>query len=116
MLKVAEDPANNGRVTDEALALDGIKHQAIVSLLDADIDVSGHAAILISYAGPKVNTDKSVEGQGRTLASRLTGGPVGAELAGGTAVPGASVAPPDAAQPARASRVAAAQPASSRGR
>ncbi|WP_162142126.1 BREX system serine/threonine kinase PglW [Ilumatobacter coccineus] len=81
VLKVAEDPANNDRITDEALALDGIKHQTIVSLLDAQIDVSGHAAILISYAGPKVNTDKPVEGQGRTLASRLTGGPVGAELA-----------------------------------
>lgn len=81
VLKVAEDPANNDRITDEALALDGIKHQAIVSLLDGEINVSGHAAILISYAGPKVNADKPVEGQGRTLASRLTGGPVGAELA-----------------------------------
>jgi serine/threonine protein kinase len=81
VLKVAEDPANNERIVDEALALDGIKHQAIVSLLDAEIDVGGHAAILISYAGPKVNTAKPVDGQGRTLASRLTSGPVGAELA-----------------------------------
>ena len=81
VLKVAENTEHNSRIDDEALALDGLNHSAIVSLLDKPLTVSGHQAILISYAGPKINPDKPTDSQARTLASRLTGGPVGAELA-----------------------------------
>lgn len=82
VLKVAEDPDHNGRIHAEAKALSGIDHTAIVSLLDDPLDLSGHAAIVISYAGPKVNADRPVEGrQLRTLANRLGSQAVGAEFA-----------------------------------
>jgi serine/threonine protein kinase len=82
VLKVAEDPDHNNRILDEATALAGLDHTAIVSLLDDPLELSGHAAIVISYAGPKVDIDRPTDGrQARTLASRLGSQPVGAEFA-----------------------------------
>ena len=92
--KVANDPSYNDRLVGEAAALDGLRHQAIVALLDGPLDLSGHAAILVGYAGPKLDRSKlepnrghgladeqHVEPAGRTLTSRLRDGPVGVELA-----------------------------------
>jgi serine/threonine protein kinase len=79
--KVANETDNNDRLLDEAAALDGIQHTAIVSLLEDPLELSGHVTLLIGYAGPKIDPDRAELRDGRTLASRLADGPVGAELA-----------------------------------
>ena len=92
--KVANDPSYNDRLLSEAAALEGLQHQAIAALLDDPLDLSEHTAILVGYAGPKPDRlkretqsghtrtcDTRAEPEGRTLASRLRDGPVGAELA-----------------------------------
>ena len=93
--KIANDPSCNDRLLSEAAALEGLQHQAIAALLDDHpLDLSGHTAILLGYAGPRTDRSKlesraghtqtddtRAEPEGRTLASRLRDGPVGAELA-----------------------------------
>lgn len=78
VLKVANDPRLNSRLEDEAAALAELEHAAIVKLLDGPLDVNGHAALLLSYAGDRGDADRDVEKvtdtslrHGRTLATRI---------------------------------------------
>ena len=81
VLKVAHDVDHNYRIRSEAKALGDLQHQAIVPLLESSLELSGYAAILIGYAGPKIDPARLELKEARTLASRLTGGSVGVELA-----------------------------------
>jgi serine/threonine protein kinase len=82
VVKVARTPELNGRIEAEGAALSGLRHPSIVQLYDGPLDLDGHAALLLSYAGPKVDAerDEPEERAARTLATRI-GDPVGAELA-----------------------------------
>lgn len=81
VLKVVEAVDHGDRLLAEAAALDGLHHSAIVSLLDEPLELSGHAAILISYAGLRVDPKVVEPRSGVTLASRMSSGPIGIELA-----------------------------------
>ncbi|MGH9230949.1 MAG: BREX system serine/threonine kinase PglW, partial [Acidimicrobiales bacterium] len=87
VLKVARTPDHNGRLEAEGAAIAGLHHPSIVHLYDGPLDLDGHAALLLSYAGRKVDAgrprDESDEPDGRgdrTLTARI-GEPLGAELA-----------------------------------
>jgi serine/threonine protein kinase len=88
VLKVASKPELNDRIEAEGAALGKLNHPSIVQFLeDEPLDLDGHAALLLSYAGPKVSSDRSEpdtdereERAPRSLASRI-GEPLGAELA-----------------------------------
>ncbi|HEX6418518.1 MAG TPA: DNA-directed RNA polymerase subunit alpha C-terminal domain-containing protein, partial [Acidimicrobiales bacterium] len=82
VLKVARAPQLNDRVLAEGAALRGLRHPAIVELLDDPLDLDGHAALLLSFAGDRSDTERGVDGEARaprTLAARI-GEPIGAEL------------------------------------
>jgi serine/threonine protein kinase len=89
VLKVARSPDLNDRVVAEAGVLAKVHHPGIVELLGGPLEIDGHAAILLSYAGPKADADRHADpaadegktrDQGpRTLAARI-GEPFGAEL------------------------------------
>jgi len=81
VVKVAHDAEHNDRLLTEASALDGLQHAAIVPLLEEPFELSGYVAILIGYAGPRVDPSRPELKEARTLASRLSDGPVGVELA-----------------------------------
>lgn len=59
VLKVALDPAHNDRLVREGAILNSLSHHNIVELFDV-LEVSGHAALFMAFAG-----------QGKTLAQRL---------------------------------------------
>ena len=79
--KVAHDRTHNDRLLSEAAVLEGLQHPAIAGLLEDPFELSGHTAILIGYAGPKVDPSKPELKASRTLAGRLRDDPVGVELA-----------------------------------
>lgn len=69
VLKVAASPANNGRIHEEGEVLEKVRDPSVVRVHRSGIDISGHAALVIDYAGPK------------TLAERIReDGPPGLEL------------------------------------
>ncbi|HEY8545530.1 MAG TPA: BREX system serine/threonine kinase PglW, partial [Acidimicrobiales bacterium] len=87
VLKVARMPDLNGRIESEAAALAQLRHPSIVQMFAGPLELDGHAALLLSYAGPKVEAGRNgpeegdaADWEGRTLASRI-GEPLGAELA-----------------------------------
>jgi hypothetical protein len=80
VLKVAADEELNDRVANEAVALDGLVHPAIVCLMDDQpLLLDGRAAILLSCARPR--RDTLADERPRTLAARLAREPIGVELA-----------------------------------
>lgn len=81
VLKVARQPELNGRIEAEGRALSALRHPNIVELFEEPFEIDGHAALLLSYAGPKVDLDRDVpEGrEPRTLAARI-GEHLGAEM------------------------------------
>lgn len=69
VLKVAASPANNTRIQEEGEVLEKVRDPSVVRVHRTGIDLSGHAALLIDYAGPQ------------TLAERIRNdGPPGLEL------------------------------------
>jgi len=81
VVKVAHHVEHNDTLLTEASALDGLQHAAIVRLLEEPFELSGYVAILIGYAGPKVDPSRPELKDARTLASRIADGPIGVELA-----------------------------------
>lgn len=78
VLKVAREPQLNSRLAAEATALAALDHPGIVKLLDGPLDLDGHSALLLSYAGHRDDADRDVESLGepasrnaRTLAARI---------------------------------------------
>lgn len=78
VLKVAATPRLNERLDMEAKVLAGLDHPGIVKLLDRPLDIDGHAALLLSYAGDRDDAERDVEPgvdagryRGRTLATRI---------------------------------------------
>ena len=68
VLKVASTSELNGRLDDEASALESLRHPRIVELLDTPIEIDDRRVLVLSFAGQS------------TLAARLADQP-GAELA-----------------------------------
>ena len=84
VLKVANDPDHNGRLIDEAAALDGLNHSTIVSLEVEDwLEVDDRVVLVLRYAGPRREPvlAEDTPPRDRTLAARLAGDPIGVELA-----------------------------------
>lgn len=86
VLKIARTPELNPRLVAEAGVLAAVDHPGIVKLLDGPLDLDGHTALLLSYAGPREDADRDPNlssdagsRHGRTLAGRI-GEPLDAEL------------------------------------
>lgn len=77
VLKVAATPRLNERLEAEAKVLADLDHPGIVKLLDGPLDIDGHAALLLSYAGDRDDAERDVDAvdagqyRGRTLATRI---------------------------------------------
>ena len=81
---MARNPEVNDRLVAEGAALRGLTHPSIVQLLvDDPLDIDGHTALVLSYAGDRGDTERAVDEAARaprTLAARI-GETIGAELA-----------------------------------
>lgn len=78
VLKVAEGPELNERIDAEADALRALDHPAIVKLYDGPLDIDGHHALLLSFAGHRDDAERDIDALDengrrhvRTLAARI---------------------------------------------
>lgn len=51
VLKIAADPADNDRIRDEGEVLSSLRDRTIIEIFGEPIDVAGHAALVLAYAG-----------------------------------------------------------------